>query len=193
MHTHAVNVCICADKNTICIIYWALFHQGKKTWGAGGHSVCDDLHFWAPLIPPPPLSTPLPIPQVRGEESEVKGEVMGCLSCRRSPRLAPQYRLRGEEPPPPPPPPRAHLAAPRRLIWRENKNVFISQGRRRTLELNYRVKTQRGSLGLTQPAARGCVRRAFSILSVSVSLSLFFALCLLHLYVPTRLYFGLIH
>lgn len=36
---------------------------------------------------------------------------------------------------------------PRTLIWRENKNVFISQERRRTLEWNHRVKAQKGIPG----------------------------------------------
>lgn len=84
---------------------------------------------------PPRLS----VPEIRGQR--VKGERRGCglpLSpveelVSAAPSDQPHGLVWGEEGASSSAPPE-HLAAPRTLIWRENKNVFISQERRRTLE-----------------------------------------------------------
>lgn len=120
--------------------------------------------------------SPLHIPQVRGEGSEVKGWVAACLSWRRgaggegplTQRLSWVWEERSLLllllPP-------AHLAAPRTLIWRENKNVFISQEKRRTLEWKpQKLKHRESYWALTQAAVAGMVT-SFSALSNSFKLS----------------------
>ena len=122
-------------------------------------SVCGDWLFtFSELfrVPPPPLLLPSPSLGSGVKGRGVKGEVAGCSSWRRGagvggPLAQPLSLVWVESslllllPAPPSSP--AHLAAPRTLIWRENKNVFISQERRRTLKWNHRVKAQRGILG----------------------------------------------
>lgn len=69
-----------SKKSTICIICWASFQKGQKI-ARYSHSVCGDWLFTFSELYTAPL--PFPIPQVRGEGSEVKGEVAGCLSWSR--------------------------------------------------------------------------------------------------------------
>lgn len=89
-------------------------------------------------------------PHSLGQWRGVRGEKWGCVLlqerswCCRSSCPAMEFLLSASSFSSSPP---AHLAAPRTLIWRENKNVFISQERRRTLEWNHRVKAQKGILG----------------------------------------------
>lgn len=98
-----------------------------------------------------------------------RGERRGCglllqeekSWCWRSPRptLLVQSQKRGASSSSP----LAHLAAPRMLIWKENKNVFISQERRRT-----RVKTQRGVLGPHTACCWAEMVKGFSYFFVSL-------------------------
>lgn len=111
----------------------SLFSQNSKAC-AVGFMICSS-HF-------PPHS----LGQWRG----VKGENWGCELlqerswCCQSSCPAMEFLLSTSSFSYSPP---AHLAAPRTLIWRENKNAFISQERRRTPEWNHRVKAQKGILG----------------------------------------------
>lgn len=111
-------------------------------------------------------------PRPLGQWREVRGEKRGCKLlqerswCWRSPCPAMQFHLSTSSFSSSPP---AHLAAPRTLIWRENKNVFISQERRRTLEWNHRVKAQKGILG----PHTGCCGAIFSPSTVSLSALIF--------------------
>lgn len=90
-------------KDTICIICWALFQQGQ--WiTRESHSVCGD---WLFTFSEPPHRPPHPIPQVRGEGSEVKGEVAGCLSWRKGAGVG------------------GPLAQPLSLVWEERSRLLL--------------------------------------------------------------------
>lgn len=93
-------------KNTVCIIFWTLFQQSPKTITKkiSLYVVIDCLHSLRSSQSPLP---PLRIPQVRGEGSEVKGEVAGCLSCRSGAGVG------------------GPLAQPLSLVWEERSLLLL--------------------------------------------------------------------
>ena len=152
-------------KNIIYIICWALFQLEKVSL----YVLVGCLHS---------LSCSKSPPHPSGQGWGVRGQswVAACLSWRRgaggegplTQRLSWVWEERSLLPLLLPP---AHLAAPRTLIWRENKNVFISQEKRRTLEWKpQKLKHRESYRALTQAYFAGMVT-SFSALSNSFKLS----------------------
>lgn len=115
--------------------------------------------LWAPHSPPP-HSPPHPSGQGWGVRGERRGCGLPLLEerswCWRSPRPAPQFSLRGEEPPPPPsPPPLLHIWLPPERSFGGKTRMFLFPRREEELQSETtELKHREASWALTQSAAR---------------------------------------